>query len=178
MSFLDVLLDDYILQYRLDINQARVHIPVLPADWYIQYEASDLDHRNNHHALVYGAGACCDLDLHPDSKILGYKFAWDLYTQFATVSSNNATPQTDPTIRKSKLTGVRIVSWYINAAGNIVTDLSIMIMPLPVLSKLQLARKQKFFLIGIFCLGFLYVRDHSFSPRNAPWSDAIRQLTT
>lgn len=45
--------------------------------------------------------------------------------------------------------------WYINAAGNIATDLAIFIMPLPVLSKLQLRRKQKYFLMGIFSLGFL-----------------------
>lgn len=45
--------------------------------------------------------------------------------------------------------------WYINAAGNIATDLAIFIMPLPVLNKLQLRRKQKYFLIAIFSLGFL-----------------------
>lgn len=51
--------------------------------------------------------------------------------------------------------------WYINAAGNIVTDISIMIMPLPILSKLQMPSKQKYFLIAIFSLGILYVY-HSF----------------
>ncbi|KAJ4393158.1 hypothetical protein N0V93_002365 [Gnomoniopsis smithogilvyi] len=44
--------------------------------------------------------------------------------------------------------------WYINAAGNIVTDLAIFIMPLPVLNRLQLRKKQKYFLLGIFSLGF------------------------
>lgn len=47
--------------------------------------------------------------------------------------------------------------WYINAAGNIATDLAIFIMPLPALSKLQLGKKQKYMLLGIFSLGFLYV---------------------
>lgn len=47
--------------------------------------------------------------------------------------------------------------WYINAAGNIATDLAIFIMPLPVLSRLQLRKKQKYLLMGIFSLGFLYV---------------------
>lgn len=47
--------------------------------------------------------------------------------------------------------------WYINAAGNIATDLAIFIMPLPVLKSLQLRKKQKYFLMGIFSLGFLYV---------------------
>lgn len=47
--------------------------------------------------------------------------------------------------------------WYINAAGNILTDLAIFVMPLPVLNRLQLRKKQKYFLLGIFSLGFLYV---------------------
>lgn len=48
--------------------------------------------------------------------------------------------------------------WYINAAGNILTDLAIFVMPLPVLNRLQLRKKQKYFLLGIFSLGFLYVQ--------------------
>ncbi|KAI3399786.1 hypothetical protein diail_5582 [Diaporthe ilicicola] len=44
--------------------------------------------------------------------------------------------------------------WYINAAGNIATDLAILGMPLPVLAKLKLRRQQKYILLGIFCLGF------------------------
>lgn len=47
--------------------------------------------------------------------------------------------------------------WYINAGGNIMTDAAIFIMPLPVLGALQLRKKQKYFLVGIFSLGFLYV---------------------
>lgn len=47
--------------------------------------------------------------------------------------------------------------WYINAAGNIATDLAILVLPLPVLAKLKLRRQQKYILLGIFCLGFLYV---------------------
>lgn len=54
--------------------------------------------------------------------------------------------------------------WYINAAGNIATDLAIFIMPLPVLNKLQLRKKQKYFLMAIFSLGFLYVEQ----PPNPP----------
>lgn len=52
--------------------------------------------------------------------------------------------------------------WYINAAGNIATDLAILVLPLPVLAKLKLRRQQKYILLGIFCLGFLYV----FLPQN------------
>lgn len=47
--------------------------------------------------------------------------------------------------------------WYINAAGNIATDLAILGMPLPVLAKLKLRQQQKYILLGIFSLGFLYV---------------------
>ena len=45
--------------------------------------------------------------------------------------------------------------WYINAAGNIVTDFSIFVLPLPVLGKLDLPRPQKIVLMAIFSLGFL-----------------------
>lgn len=45
--------------------------------------------------------------------------------------------------------------WYINAAGNIATDVAIFVMPLPVLGKLNLRKAQKIMLMGIFSLGFL-----------------------
>lgn len=45
--------------------------------------------------------------------------------------------------------------WYINAAGNIVTDVAIFVLPLPVIRGLKLARAQKLVLVGIFSLGFL-----------------------
>lgn len=48
-----------------------------------------------------------------------------------------------------------IPQWYINAAGNIITDLAVFIMPLPALWKLVLPKAQKYFLVGIFSLGFL-----------------------
>ncbi|KAK0667334.1 hypothetical protein QBC41DRAFT_374776 [Cercophora samala] len=44
--------------------------------------------------------------------------------------------------------------WYINAAGNIVTDIIVFVVPLPALSKLNLKKNQKVALISIFCLGF------------------------
>ncbi|KAK4231149.1 hypothetical protein QBC38DRAFT_495898 [Podospora fimiseda] len=44
--------------------------------------------------------------------------------------------------------------WYINAAGNIATDIIVFIVPLPALSKLNLRKTQKLALLGIFCLGF------------------------
>ncbi|CAK7209847.1 hypothetical protein SCUCBS95973_000580 [Sporothrix curviconia] len=44
--------------------------------------------------------------------------------------------------------------WYVNAAGNIATDVIIFTLPIPVLWRLNLPRSQRLSLIGIFCLGF------------------------
>ncbi|XDG07072.1 hypothetical protein ABKA04_006687 [Annulohypoxylon sp. FPYF3050] len=44
--------------------------------------------------------------------------------------------------------------WYINAAGNIITDIVIFVLPLPVLRHLHMPRAQRLVLIGIFSLGF------------------------
>ncbi|KAL2132608.1 hypothetical protein VTI74DRAFT_3598 [Chaetomium olivicolor] len=44
--------------------------------------------------------------------------------------------------------------WYANAAGNIVTDVIVFVLPLPALTRLNLRRGQKLGLIGVFCLGF------------------------
>ncbi|KAI1345017.1 hypothetical protein F5Y15DRAFT_14514 [Xylariaceae sp. FL0016] len=44
--------------------------------------------------------------------------------------------------------------WYINAAGNIATDIAIFVLPMPVLGHLNLPKAQKLVLIGIFSLGF------------------------
>lgn len=45
--------------------------------------------------------------------------------------------------------------WYINAAGNIVTDIVIFALPIPVVWKLKMPRPERLSLIGVFCLGFL-----------------------
>ncbi|KAF4878774.1 hypothetical protein CGCSCA1_v002544 [Colletotrichum siamense] len=47
------------------------------------------------------------------------------------------------------------IAWYISALFNIFTDVIIMILPLPVIRKLNLPGSQKAFLIGIFSVGFL-----------------------
>jgi hypothetical protein len=47
--------------------------------------------------------------------------------------------------------------WFSNSAVHILTDLLILIYPMPVLSSLQLPRKQKFALMAVFALGGLYV---------------------
>ncbi|KAF5963688.1 integral membrane protein [Fusarium bulbicola] len=45
--------------------------------------------------------------------------------------------------------------WYITAAGNIVTDIMIIAIPFPVVINLKLARRQRYVLVAVFCLGFL-----------------------
>jgi hypothetical protein len=47
--------------------------------------------------------------------------------------------------------------WFTFAATSIVTDLAIWLLPMPVLKSLQLPRKQKYSLMGVFALGGLYV---------------------
>ncbi|KAF5618733.1 integral membrane protein [Fusarium sp. NRRL 52700] len=46
-------------------------------------------------------------------------------------------------------------AWYLPAVGNIVTDIMILVIPIPVVMKLNLARRQRYVLLGIFCVGFL-----------------------
>lgn len=60
----------------------------------------------------------------------------------------------DPRV-KAKCTPNTLTLWFFNGVFNIVTDIVIMILPLPIIWKLELPRSQKFILIGIFCLGFL-----------------------
>lgn len=45
--------------------------------------------------------------------------------------------------------------WYVMAAVNLVTDFIVFSMPLPVIKNLQLPKRQKILLMGVFCLGFL-----------------------
>ncbi|EPE09507.1 integral membrane protein [Ophiostoma piceae UAMH 11346] len=47
--------------------------------------------------------------------------------------------------------------WYINAAGNITTDIIIFLLPMPVLKNIHLKRTQKLIVMGIFSLGFFTV---------------------
>ncbi|EWG48943.1 hypothetical protein FVEG_16365 [Fusarium verticillioides 7600] len=44
-------------------------------------------------------------------------------------------------------------SFYVSAAGNILTDILIMVLPIPVLRSLKLGRRQKWILMSVFCLG-------------------------
>ena len=44
-------------------------------------------------------------------------------------------------------------SWFANAIINIVTDLAIIVLPMPVVRRLRLPKKQKALLIGVFAFG-------------------------
>ncbi|KAH7460535.1 hypothetical protein FOMA001_g19472 [Fusarium oxysporum f. sp. matthiolae] len=44
--------------------------------------------------------------------------------------------------------------WYVMAGYNLVTDITVFCMPLPVIGSLSLPRKQKIMLLGIFSIGF------------------------
>jgi hypothetical protein len=46
-----------------------------------------------------------------------------------------------------------LASWFSNAGINIVTDFAIVILPMGVVKRLKLARKQKFLLMGVFAFG-------------------------
>lgn len=48
------------------------------------------------------------------------------------------------------------VVWCLNASIQIVSDLIIVILPMPVLTQLRLPRRQKFALVLVFALGLLY----------------------
>ncbi|KAJ5893630.1 hypothetical protein N7495_005321 [Penicillium taxi] len=47
--------------------------------------------------------------------------------------------------------------WFFNASINIATDVVLLLLPMPLLSKLQLPRMQKFALMGVFAIGALVV---------------------
>jgi hypothetical protein len=47
--------------------------------------------------------------------------------------------------------------WFFNAAMNILTDLCVLVLPIPVLSHLRLPRRQKIGVIFIFATGGLLV---------------------
>ncbi|KAF1957015.1 hypothetical protein CC80DRAFT_534987 [Byssothecium circinans] len=47
----------------------------------------------------------------------------------------------------------QFTEWFVNAAINITTDFIIILLPMPVIRTLNLARKQKWALIGVFALG-------------------------
>lgn len=54
----------------------------------------------------------------------------------------------------------QVATWIANAASTILTDLIILLMPLPQLWRLRLKKREKIGLTFAFSLGFLYVIDH------------------
>ncbi len=48
-----------------------------------------------------------------------------------------------------------IPQWYINAGGNIITDVLVFALPLPAIWRLQLPKASKIVLLFVFSLGFL-----------------------
>ncbi|KAI1176792.1 hypothetical protein F4777DRAFT_597194 [Nemania sp. FL0916] len=46
------------------------------------------------------------------------------------------------------------LQWYVNAGGNIISDIIVFVLPLPVLTHLNLPKVQRLTLVGIFSLGF------------------------
>lgn len=84
----------------------------------------------------------------------------------------------DPTVPGSCIP--HYPNWYINAGGNIMTDVLIIVIPLPVLAGLSLRPAQKIVLVGIFSLGF-FVRPPSLPSSHCflvgltkPWSHRHR----
>lgn len=59
----------------------------------------------------------------------------------------------DPTVEGHCLNELAI--WYVVAGINLVTDFTVCLMPLPVISHLHLPLRQKLMLGGVFCLGLL-----------------------
>ena len=51
--------------------------------------------------------------------------------------------------------GKRVYFWEVYAILHVITDVFILILPLPLLKTLPLPRMQKAVLTGVFCLGFL-----------------------
>lgn len=47
--------------------------------------------------------------------------------------------------------------WFFNASMNIATDVTLLLLPMPLLAQLQLPRVQKIALMGVFAMGILYV---------------------
>ncbi|RMJ25131.1 integral membrane protein [Aspergillus sp. HF37] len=47
--------------------------------------------------------------------------------------------------------------WFFNASMNIATDIALLVLPMPLLSALQLPRMQKFALMGVFAVGIFII---------------------
>lgn len=50
-----------------------------------------------------------------------------------------------------------LVLWYFNSSFNVATDIAVVVLPLYVLKDLNLPRRQKWAVLGVFAIGVLYV---------------------
>ncbi|KAH7140948.1 hypothetical protein EDB81DRAFT_654823 [Dactylonectria macrodidyma] len=62
----------------------------------------------------------------------------------------------DPKVDAKCIPNITIM-WYFNGVFNTIGDLFILTLPIPALWRLQLPRRQKAYLLFVFCLGFLTV---------------------
>ncbi|EXA36402.1 hypothetical protein FOVG_12308 [Fusarium oxysporum f. sp. pisi HDV247] len=68
----------------------------------------------------------------------------------------------------------RPTMWYVSGVVHIVTDFAIIVMPLPIVWKLQLPRSQKIYLTGIFGLGSLTL---AIAILRMQWLDPVADMT-
>lgn len=57
--------------------------------------------------------------------------------------------------KKTKATCIPTFQWYIHSAGNILSDIVIFTLPIPVLWSMRVSIAQRLLLILVFCLGLL-----------------------
>jgi hypothetical protein len=90
------------------------------------------------------------------SVVMGLVFAWTL-SQILTNAFSCIPIQAvwDHTVPGNCGTMSPPTRMLMNSIGNIITDVIILLLPIPVVLGLKLRKAQKLTLIGIFCLGFL-----------------------
>ena len=88
--------------------------------------------------------------------LLGYIIAYAIASILATIFQCSPIKRTF----NHKLPGTCInltAFWYANAISSILTDIVVLLLPMPLLKRLHLPRRQKYGLMGVFALGGLYV---------------------
>jgi hypothetical protein len=87
--------------------------------------------------------------------ILGFLVVWYLWTVLSAIFT--CTPVAkfwDPTVPGHCFNFTAL--WFSNAAVNIITDLTLIILPIPVIASMRLPRKQKVGIWLILAVGSLY----------------------
>lgn len=57
--------------------------------------------------------------------------------------------------KETKATCIPTFQWYIHSAGNILSDIVIFTLPIPILWSMRVSIQQRLLLIFVFCLGLL-----------------------